>query len=85
MCGWGEMHYGNSISLSPSALRDEFGSLVDVADGEAQAILEWGLNASDEKLDEMADFILQSDDLWDVWRNHVLEAVAYFYEREETK
>lgn len=79
-CGWGDLHYTNCLSLSPEALRDEASALYGSTDDRmAQAILEWVAHLSDDKLSDMAYFILESDTLWDVWRVHVVEAFQHFY------
>ena len=87
-CGYGDLRYSNSLSLSPNALRDEFMSLpdllpetsVDVAGlAEMKAVLEWGNTLDDAQLSEIAEYAMQDDDLWAQWRTTIVGTLHYLH------
>ena len=85
LCGFGDLNYYNCLSLTPRALREEFGVLSELTfsdNPQLGNITKWASELSDEELSDIAEFILQSDDLWDVWRIHVVEAMMWAHERK---
>ncbi len=93
-CGYGDLSYYNSLSLSPNALRSEFMALpdllpsqsVDVAGlEEIKAVLEWGASLTDTQFTELAEYAMQDDDLWSQWRTTIVGALQDKYHSRVTE
>lgn len=84
---FGDTTIFNSISFSPSATRDEAQTLLDserYADESQKAQLEWVANdATDDELEDIAQFILNNDELWMMYRTALLEGIDWGYSRKE--
>lgn len=70
-----DVSYGNIICYSPSSLREEARVMLDdCTDSLTREALEFVIrDATDEELDDVASYILNADDVWDSFRNNVLE------------
>lgn len=91
-CGYGELHYGNCLSLSPSALHTEFVELptllTDVPDEveglpNIKEMFAWGASLGFDELEELAEYILQDDELWQAWRIAVVDALEIAYRQHK--
>lgn len=64
-----DLTWGNCIAYSPSAIREEIRESLSwkyEADRD-KTVLEWALTASDDALNEVASYIIQSDHIWETY------------------
>jgi hypothetical protein len=86
-CGYGDLHYGNCLALTPITLQQEFEEIpemigdVDHIEGaqEIKKILEWGAHLNKNQFDLLSSYILQDDELWIHWRTAVVTALDWMY------
>ncbi len=70
-----DLAWGNCVAYSPSAIREEIiEGLRDNYPDDKEA-LEWGLSATDAQLEEVASYIIQSDSIWDTYKNDLLDGL----------
>lgn len=76
-----DLTFGNTMSFSPSALREEARALLDsgaitfLADEDPVAgLCKWMLAASDDQLNQVAEIALQADGLWDLFQETWIES-----------
>jgi hypothetical protein len=93
-CGYGDLHYGNCLALTPNALRDEFVEiptlLVDVPESiegvaEIKEVLTWGASLNNNQMRLLASYILQDDELWTTWRTAVVTALEWMHTEHNTE
>jgi hypothetical protein len=73
------------MSASPSSLREE-ASTRWYEGNEDNPIWEWvEKNATDEQLLEIGEYALSSDELWDIFAQHIFEAMRHGYAEFVTK
>ena len=92
--GYGELHYGNCLSLTPSALHQEFVEIPallpensDEIEG-VKAIKElfaWGASLTPEELVDLSNNIMMDEDMWDAWRTAVVSHLEYRYNEHMEK
>lgn len=75
-CGYGDLKYGNTLSYSPQAIRDEIFYLKEY--GWDEEWVEKAEHLTTEQLEMIASGILQGDYLWSVWREELIEALRGF-------
>ena len=71
-CGWGDLHYANSIAYSPSAIRYELTEKVNAiseVDEDIASVMRWGLTADDATLNAVGEIIL-ADESVEVWGDY---------------
>jgi len=74
----------NCISYSPSALREEADLLFSngfIAREEYDWMTKW---ATDDELNDVAEYILNGDDAWSNYRDNVSEGIRWKYEDSST-
>ena len=93
-CGYGDLHYGNCLAVSPLTLHQEFveipALLVDVPDHiegtqRIKQVLEWGASLDKEQLELLSSYIMQDDELWTHWRTSVVSALDWMYTENHTE
>lgn len=74
-----DMDNGNTMSFSPTALREEaeyhLTSGAYTEDDEDWKVLQWACSASDDELNEVAGYILNGDDIWTMWKSEFWEGI----------
>lgn len=73
-----DMTNGNTISYSPSSIRDEVQEMLsfdDYADEYKDALM-WAVGADAETLNSVAQYILNDDDLWSSYRRNLIEGIS---------
>lgn len=71
--------WSNIMSASPSSLREEAGLRYDETDSDNH-IWKWvSEHATPEQLLEIGEYALTSDELWDVFSQHLYEAMRWGY------
>lgn len=81
-----DLTFSNSISFSPSALRDWALFLIkdDPEDGEYRSAIEWCIKASDDELNGIATYVLNCwDSLWEEYREAVIDGILFGYEKNK--
>lgn len=75
-----DLTYGNSMSFSPSAIREDVSEIMDNydKDSEQYQAFKWALQASDNELNAVASFILSDDDLWNTYRSSLVNGLVEF-------
>lgn len=69
----------NIMSASPSSLREEAGLRYDETDSDNR-IWKWvSEHATHEQLMVIGEYALTSDELWDVFQQHLYEAMRWGY------
>jgi hypothetical protein len=82
--GWGDNKYRYSVSYSPLSLKDEALSLIEAGmyteeDSEWNA-LNWVQNeATQQDLEDLADWIMSSDSVWDGYKSNMMEWLIHLY------
>ena len=81
--GWGDLQYRNAVAYSPLSMKDE--ALVYTESGmyeedekEFEALM-WVRRASTEELDELSDFIMNDDAVWNGYRSNFVDNLVHFY------
>ena len=77
-CGYGDLRYGNAMSFSPVAIRDEIDCLVqsDIYDDDAE--FAEGLNLlTDDDIKSISKLVGNDDDLWAHLNRSVQEALTF--------
>jgi hypothetical protein len=70
-----DLKWGNCVAYSPSAIREEIlESLRDYFPDDKEA-LDWGLSATDDQLNEVASYIIQSDTIWETYRTDIIDGL----------
>lgn len=78
-----DLRYGNCIAYSPNAIRDEAQEMLD-NDAYAKDVLEWVVNdATDDQLNAVAGFILDSDTAWVDYVPNIIEGIDWAYEQHK--
>lgn len=78
----------NTMSFSPTALRDEAeyhlnsGAYTDESDD--KAALEWVCNASDDELNQVAAYILNGDNIWTMWKSEFWDGIIDGYKNSKS-
>ncbi len=69
-----DLSYANSMSFSPKALRDEFdnSSMTDIPE------FKFAEQLTDEQLQELGQYILSSDYLWNVYQEELLSGIRNY-------
>lgn len=70
-----DLKWGNCIAYSPSAIREECHVYLGKEDDEDNEALAWGLSASDAELEEVASYIINSDALWETYKDDLLDGL----------
>jgi len=75
-CGFGDLNYGNSISYSPSGVRDEIQALLDNDPTDENLLIasKW----TQAELEEFGSYAIQSEYLWQVWNTDFIENLRDF-------
>ena len=82
--GWGDNKYRYSVSYSPLSIKDEADSLIEGGvyteeDSEWKA-LQWVLNgATQTDLEDLSDWIMSSDGVWDGYKSNMMEWLIHLY------
>ena len=77
-----DLMWGNTVAYSPTALREEALAMIDGGYAEGDAELEklltlvW-MTATDDDLNIMASYILDSDDVWESYRGNLIEGAQW--------
>jgi hypothetical protein len=82
--GFGDLQYGNTVSYSPQALRDEAELLIEIYDNSDKELFKWAYNATDEQLSLVGNYVLQTDDAWLNYDRLVLEGLRWAYAEYES-
>lgn len=87
--GWGDLSYSNAVAYSPLSLRDEANTLLDGGmydDDDEESIritemLKWvDQKATDEQLDELSQYIMQDDSVWNGYKNNFVGNLMEVFE-----
>jgi len=88
--GYGDLSYTNSITYSPRSLREEAdiiiqaGTYEDYEDAAKVAeMLNWVLNAPDDSLNLVAQYILADDRLFSEYKSNFIAGLKWFYESQK--
>ena len=75
-CGFGDLNYGNSISYSPSGVRDEIQALLehDATDENLLIASKW----TQAELEEFGSYAIQSEYLWQTWNEDFVDNLRSF-------
>lgn len=75
-----DLTYSNSMSFSPTAIREDVSEIMDNydKDSEQYQAFKWALQASDNELNAVASFILSDDDLWNTYRSSLVNGLVEF-------
>ena len=85
--GYGDMTYANSVSYSPLSLKDESEALIDIEEWDKydeheiiKAAIEWVYNtATTEELNEVSQYIMVSDDVWDGYKSNMIQGLMSYW------
>ena len=78
--GFGDLQYGNAVSYSPQALRDEAELLLEIYDNSDKELFKWAYSeATNEQLSLVGSYVLQTDDAWLNYDTLVLEGLRWAY------
>lgn len=78
--GFGDLQYGNTVSYSPQALRDEAELLLEIYDNSDKELFKWAYSeATNEQLSLAGSYVLQTDDAWLNYDTLVLEGLRWAY------
>lgn len=85
-----DLKWGNTIAYSPTALREEALAMIDGGYAENEDGLEEVLNfvanvATDDELDIMASYILDSDDVWESYKSNLIEGAKWALDERNHK
>ena len=69
-----DLTYANSMSFSPQALRDEFenSSMTEIPE------FKFGSELSQEQLEELGQYILSSDYMWNVYQEELISGIRNY-------
>mgnify|MGYP006271823471 CR=1 FL=1 len=85
-CGHGDLHYGNCIAFSPSAVRDEIDVMLNNdywADAETRNMV---AQFTDEDIEWIGSYCTNSDYIWQVFGTELREAIIeHIYQKLKTK
>lgn len=75
-----DLKWGNTISFSPTSLREEANAFIDggiygEGDSEYEAFVWCANTATDDELSMVASYILDNDDLWDSYKTSVIDGL----------
>ena len=93
-CGYGELHYGNCLAVTPSVLHQEFvevPALIPEGSDEVAGVqtlkelFAWGASLSYEDLKNLCNDIIMDDELWGAWQNSVFSHLEYRYNEHMEK
>lgn len=82
--GWGDNKYRYTVSYSPLSIKDEVETLIDGGiyteeDREWKA-LQWIQNeATKADLEDLSDWIMSSDGVWDGFKSNMMEWLVHLY------
>ena len=82
--GWGDNAYRYSVSYSPLSLKDEADSLIEGGVFTEEDSVYWALQwlikeATQEQLEDISQYIMEHDSLWDGFKDNLLEGVMWLY------
>ena len=82
--GYGDATYANSVSYSPNSIRDEALVYVetwgdDWDDEQTSTALRWAIDATPEELDEVSQYIMVSDDVWNGYKNNLITGLMSYW------
>lgn len=77
-----DVNFSNSIAYSPSAVREEVEVIKELGiNWIAPEEIDWVLNnATDDDLDDVACYVLASDDVWIDYRSNLCEGIRWKYD-----
>ena len=79
-CGFGDLNYGNSISYSPSGVREEIQAKLDYfkMSDMTHENLEIASKWTQAEIEEFGNYAIQSEYLWQVWNDDFMESLNAF-------
>lgn len=82
-----DLTWGNCIAYSPSAIREEITEslLARYESDKDQAVLTWAATATDDDLNEIASYILQSDLIWTTYIDDLMDGLREGYRWSQEK
>lgn len=78
-----DMTWANTVSYSPSAIREEIRESLYENFPDDEAVLDWAISASDADLNTVAGFIMNDDETWQLFIRNLIEGLRWGYEKKE--
>jgi len=76
-----DLTFSNCVSYSPSAIRQEVRENLQYSDLDDE-VLDWALRATDEQLNNVASYILNSSsNVWETYIDDLVDGLREFYRR----
>lgn len=83
-----DLTWGNTVAYSPSAIRTEIRESLWEGfshDENDKAVLEWAEKATDNQLNEIAEYILQGNHIWDSYISDLIDGLRQGFEWAKSK
>jgi hypothetical protein len=78
-----DLTFGNCVAYSPSAIRQEVRENLSYNDAIDETVLAWALRATDDQLNAVASYILNSSaNVWDSYIEDLVDGLIEFYRRD---
>jgi hypothetical protein len=78
-----DLTFGNCVAYSPSAIRQEVRENLSYNDAIDETVLAWALRATDDQLNAVASYILNSSaNVWDSYTEDLVDGLIEFYRRD---
>lgn len=78
-----DLTFSNCVAYSPSAIRQEVRENLSYNDAIDETVLSWALRATDDQLNAVASYILNSSaNVWDSYTEDLVDGLIEFYRRD---
>lgn len=74
-----DMTWGNTVSYSPSSIREEIRESLYEKYPDDEPVLEWAMTASDDELNSVAGYIMNASDIWDSFITNLIDGLREGY------
>lgn len=74
-----DMTWTNTVSYSPSSIREEIRESLYERYPDDKAVLDWAMSASDANLNAIAGYIMNAPDIWDSFISNMIEGLRWGY------